>query len=228
MVRYLLCLSLLAAPALAEAAHGTVTFLEGKATRTAARGKPQPLALEGRVEQGDTVQTLADTRLELTMPDGSKVRLGPNSKLVLEKAEFREEGRNFKARLFFGSVWSKVASIFGRENDFEIRTERAVAGVRGTIFRVDGHKSKAVLVRVYEGRVAVAGQRASDAAVTKGERVQVKGPQQVDRKEWERIVTAMMQVRVGADGVVGDPERFSDADEAEDGWAAWNRARDAD
>lgn len=226
MVRYLLCLSLLAAPALADAANGTVTFLEGEATRAPRNGKPQRLSLDAEVAQGDTVETRADTRLEITMPDKSKVRLGPNSRLVLEKAEFREEGRDFKAKLFFGSVWSKVSKVFGAEKNFEIRTERAVAGVRGTIFRIDGPRSKAVMVRVYEGAVAVAGQRASDAKVQKGERIQVKGPQQVDRKQWEKIVTAMMQVKVSADGTPGEPERFDEAEDRKDAWARWNRERD--
>src|SRR5690606_22645859 len=108
-----------------------------KAVRTAPGGKAQPLTLNGEVGQGDVIETRADTRLELTMADRSKVRLGPRSRLVLEQAEFKEEGRDFKARLFFGSVWSKVSQVFGTEKNFEIRTDRAVAGVRGTIFRID-------------------------------------------------------------------------------------------
>ena len=45
----------------------------------------------------------------------------------------------------------------GGEARFEVKTENAVAGVRGTTFRVDAASDKLVVVRVYSGTVAVAG-----------------------------------------------------------------------
>ena len=213
-------------PVSALAASGEVTFLEGTATRAPVKGAKASLKMQGTVEQGDLIQTGPKSRLELTLPDKSIVRLGPSSKLRLDAAAFSDEGREFKATLLLGKVWSKVTGVFGSERNFEVRTERAVAGVRGTIFRVDAAKSKAVLVKVYTGTVAVAGSSMPTSAPPKGERVQVAGPQAVSRQQWEKIVSAMMQVRVGANGVAEEPVRFTEQEEEKDLWASWNRDRD--
>jgi hypothetical protein len=215
-------------PATALAASGEVTYLEGKATRTPQGGGKVALALKSGLEQGDTIETSAGAKLEITLADKSVMRLGPSSKLKLDVTSFSENSREFKATLILGKVWSKVSSIFGSERTFEVRTERAVAGVRGTIFRVDAARSKAVLVKVYTGTVAVAGTGAVPAAAPpKGERVQIAGPQQVSRQQWEKIISAMMQVSVGPDGKPSEPKGFTEQDEAKDAWAAWNRGRDA-
>ncbi len=211
----------------AFAATGEVTFLEGKATRTAPQGAKAALKLKGQVAKGDLIETAAGARLELTLPDKSIVRLGPSSKLRLDEAAFSDEGRDFKATLLLGKVWSKVTGVFGAQRNFEVRTERAVAGVRGTIFQVDAQKTKAVLVKVYAGTVAVGGVTAASAPAPKGERVQVAGPQPVSRQQWEKLVSAMMQVRVGANGVPEEPTRFAEEDVTKDAWAQWNRERDA-
>jgi hypothetical protein len=57
------------------------------------------------------------------------------------------------------------------------------------------------------------------------ERRQVSGPDEISREAWERVVTSMMLVRVGADGVPAEPVAFALA--GEDAWEAWNRERDA-
>lgn len=213
-------------PASALAAVGEVTFLEGSATRAPVKGAKVGLKMKSTVEQGDLIRTGPKSRLEITLADKSVIRLGPSAKLRVDTAQFTDEGRDFKATLLLGKVWSKVTGIFGNDRSFEVRTERAVAGVRGTIFQVNAAKSKAVLVKVYTGTVAVAGSSMPTAAPPKGERVQVAGPQQVSRQQWEKIVSAMMQVKVGADGVPEDPQRFSEKDEEKDAWARWNRERD--
>ena len=230
-MRGTICTLLAAAllPATSMAAAGEVSFLEGSATRTPAdKGKAVTLAMKGSVEQGDLVETGANGKLEITLGDKSVVRLGPASKLRLEEAAFTDTSRSFKGTLLLGKVWSKVTSVFGSERNFEVKTERAVAGVRGTVFRVDADKTKAVTVKVYDGTVAVAGSQATTSApaVKKGERVQVAGPSEVSKKDWEKLVGAMMQVKVSALGEPSEPTKLSEADEAKDAWSAWNRQRD--
>lgn len=240
-----LCAAALAAVALAPRAAtatapvpaGTITFLAGEATR-AAGGATEKLAVGSAVYQGDQVETLKRTRLELKLTDASVLRLGPLSKVDLDAAAFGKsaDDRKVSAKLRVGNVWASVTKALGGEARFEVKTENAVAGVRGTTFRVDASQDKSVVVRVYSGTVAVAagpvprpehGGPGAEPGKPGGkpERRQIAGPQQVTREQWEKIVTGMMQVRVAADGTPSEPEQFALA--GADEWETWNRERDA-
>ena len=224
-----------ATPAPAPPPAGTVTFLAGDATRAAgAAGKAEKLAVGSAVRAGDVLETKRRTRLEVRLTDRSVLRLGPSSRVVVAAAAFGKtvEERSVSAKLLVGKVWANVAKAVGGEARFEVQTENAVAGVRGTTFRVDAATDRSVVVRVYSGTVAVS-QGAlprpehGTAKDGKPERRQVAGPQEVSREQWEKIVTRMMQVRVSAEGVPGEPETFALADPGADEWEAWNRSRDA-
>ena len=88
---------------------------------------------------------------------------------MLEKAEFAAQDRSHVSlTLVVGSVWAKVKKVLaGSDATFEVSAARAVAGVRGTIFRVDATpliagtrppKIRETVVRVAEGKVGVNAQ----------------------------------------------------------------------
>ena len=205
---------------------GTVTFVAGKAT---AGGRMEPLAVGIEVYAGDVLETGRRTRLEVKLADESVLRLGPLSRATVQAASFGAtvEDRKVSAKLVAGQIWANVAKAVGGAARFEVRTENAVAGVRGTTFRVDASKDRSVVVRVYSGTVAVAAGAIPrpEHEGGKPERRQVAGPEEVSRGQWERIVTSMMAVRVSADGTASEPEAFALA--GGDEWEEWNRARDA-
>jgi hypothetical protein len=208
---------------------GTVTFVAGEANRMTSR-RAYRLATGDAIFQGDVVETARRTRIELTLADGSVLRLGPLSRVELDAAAFGKgpDDRKVSAKLRVGNVWANVTRAVGGEARFEVRTENAVAGVRGTTFRVDANYDRSVVVKVYAGAVAVAAgklPRPAHAGGEKPERKQVAGPQEVTRQAWERLVSAMMQVRVAADGTPTEPEKF--AVSKGDEWESWNRDRDA-
>jgi len=203
---------LLAAPA--WAAVGQVTALEGKAVRVPKAGGEQALAVGVPVELEDTVRTAADSSLKLALTDGTALALGPDSELVFDVAEFAGQERGaFSARLVLGQFWAKVKkAAAGSTSRFEVKAGRAVAGVRGTIFRVDATplvagsrppKIRETLVRVLEGKVGV------DAEIRKakgqptpapGPRHEVPGPTEVTADEWEKRfveLQAKQQVSIG-------------------------------
>ena len=221
------------APAKGAAAAGKVTFLAGDATRTAGH-EPEKLAMGAPVYQGDVLATQRRTRLEVTLADGSVVRLGPTSKAEVQAAAFGKtvDQRNVSAKLLVGKVWANVAKAVGGDQRFEVKTENAVAGVRGTTFRVDAANDKSVVVKVYSGTVAVASgpiprpEHQGAEKPGKPERKQIAGPQQVTREQWEKIVTNMMEVRISSDGVPSEPEKFALASPGKDEWEEWNRSRD--
>lgn len=210
---------------------GTVTFLAGEATRTAG-GKAEKLAVGSAVRAGDLLETARRSRLEVRLGDESVLRLGPLSRARVEEASFGASAADRKvgAKLLVGKIWANVAKAVGGEARFEVRTENAVAGVRGTTFRVDAATDRSVVVKVYSGTVAVAGGRVPrpEHGGAKPERRQVAGPQEVSREQWEKIVTSMMQVRVSAAGVSTEPEAFALAKAGGDEWEEWNRSRDGE
>ena len=218
-----------AAPGVPSA--GTITFLDGEASRLAG-GTSARLEKGAAVFQGDVIETARRTRVELTLVDRSVLRLGPLSRVELDAAAFGKgaDDRRVSARLRVGNVWAHVTRALGGEARFEVKTENAVAGVRGTTFRVDASKDKSCVVKVYAGSVAVAAgplpRPQHGAAGAAGEaRQQVPGPSEITRSQWERIVTSMMQVKVAADGRAAEPETFALAEADE--WETWNRERDA-
>ncbi|HUB09809.1 MAG TPA: FecR family protein [Myxococcales bacterium] len=217
--------ALLSGTALAEGA-ATVSFLTGSARRTHA-GQTSALAMGGSVAAGDEVATGTASRLELTLADRSVVRLGPSSKLTLREAELSSDGaKKFSAKLLLGKLWAKVASTLGGESHFDVETDNAVAGVRGTTFRVDAHHDRSVLVRVYAGAVAVAAANRLPMMAHASTRQEVAGPTEVDKHTYEKLVARMMQVHVSAAGELGEPESFTAESEAKDRWVAWNEQRD--
>jgi len=218
----------LAPAARADDNSAKVSYLDGKASVTTG-GKTGALAKGATVHENDVIETQPGAKVELEMKDGSVVRVGPASKLELKAAHFGDTGeKSFSAKLMFGRVWSKVSGLIGKESKFEVETDNAVAGVRGTTFRIDAKADKSMLVRVYAGSVAMApgGQLALKKPPEKGKRVQVAGPGQVTLKEWEKIVGKMMQMAVNADGSPSDPVAFKPEDDKGDEWASWNQMMD--
>lgn len=211
-------LGLLLAPALAFASVGKVSVLEGNAHRQPGEGEKQKLAVGSEIELNDVIVVGKESNLKLTLTDGSMLMLGAESELKIDEANFKgQEREGFSATLLFGKAWAKVTkALSGSNAKFEVKTDRAVAGVRGTIFRVDAVKlaraatatglAKRVTVNVVEGRVAVEAT-VKKAAVAqkkpkKGERVLVQGPQEISLEEWEKKFVELQRnqsVTVGMD-----------------------------
>ena len=217
----LLCSAVMLVGALALADVGKVAQLDGSATRKGKDGTSEELHKDVAIQLGDTIE-VGKGFLKIELTDGSVLALSDKSKLVINEAEFEgQERKGFSALLSAGSLWTKVKKAIGGAK-YEVQTERAVAGVRGTIFRVDadalvkankgkGQARKASIVRVVEGAVNVRPSaevaKASKAqikkpAAPKGPRVQVAGPQEVSEEKWEEIFVDLQknqQIIVGVD-----------------------------
>ncbi len=205
-------LVLLASFAFAEV--GKVATLEGDASRIPKGGTAQPLKVGAALELGDSIVVKGHLKFELN--DGSVIILAPGSTLEITEAEFEgQERKGFLGLLKAGSLWTKVKKAVGG-GKFEVSTERAVAGVRGTIFRIDADalvkaaKGKgrrlSTIVRVVEGSVGVKPQpaiaKSLKAQLKKGPRVEVPGPQEVSVEAWEKIFVTLaenQQIVVGVD-----------------------------
>ena len=193
------------------------------------------------VAAGQTVKTGDGARAELTFPDGSIVRVGPNATLKVEGAAFDGKTKEVKveATLVGGQAWAKVAKLVGEDAQFSLKTNNAVAGVRGTVFRVNVDRDEATVVKVYNGAVAVAAPLIAAADSTAG----ATGPIASDRKpiappmkevtiiEFEHLLGKMMSVRIPKGSTVRDaaPVQFTPEEDSkeEPEWVRWNSSRDA-
>lgn len=246
--RFILAVTTMAAIAslpVVAAAEATpkATFIKGDVTAGPVGGALQKVKRGTALAPGSVIKTGEGARAELTFPDGSVVRVGPTSELKLEAAGFDSTTKTVKveAEVVGGKAWAKVATLVGDDAQFKVKTKNAVAGVRGTIFRVNVEQDQATVVKVYNGSVAVGGAPAylgsSDADTEackanpiKCGRKEIAPPMtEVSVKEFEHILGSMMQIRVGAAGVKATaPTAFSTEDDAaaEPEWVRWNRERD--
>jgi hypothetical protein len=215
---------------------GQVSLVEGSASVQRAKGEADvDLKLGDSVYRDDRVRTAEKSRLEIRFHDGSILRLAANTQIKMRYVQRQGQGRKkttsgtlkrkIRVKLILGKLWSLVNRSIGHEEVFSIQTANAVAGVRGTAFQTTYTKAEGTGVKVYKGKVLVS-NKPIYAQESKGkERVQVSGPAQISKQEWNEIVAAAMeQVRVLADGSMGKKMPFTLA--KNDPWESWNLARD--
>lgn len=144
-----------------------VTLLEGKA-ELIKKGmiKAQPLMLGDYIAHGDRISTKKGSRIELKLPDNSLIRFDEFTTFEIVCVEFDKKAkqRNINISMVLGKTWANVSKIFGQRGHFAVSTKTAVAGVRGTIYRVNVEEDNSVLVKVYWGEVGVSSAPRKEAA----------------------------------------------------------------
>ncbi|HLB05951.1 MAG TPA: FecR family protein [Thermodesulfobacteriota bacterium] len=231
ILRYLLIiiLSLPASPSWSSDNTASVSFLEGSAFKSKNGKDWKPLSKGHSLNVGDSVKTGNKSRLELTLPDGSKVRFSENTNFKVEASLFKDEERSFGVKMFLGKVWAKVSKA-KKVSSFEVKTANAVAGVKGTTYRIDVEEDTSSLVRVYDGEVVVGSLPIGiEGKGRKPEYVpgptEVPGPHEVTREEWTYIVKSWQQITISPIGIASKPVSFT-REEDRDEWVAWNQEKD--
>jgi hypothetical protein len=218
-----------------EGGEAKVTLLEGKADLFRKKSDlRQPLSIGNVLRHGDRVTTGEGSRIELGMPDGSFMRFDENTSFDLISIGYEEHAkqRDVKVGLALGKTWAKVAGLAGSRGRFQISAENAVAGVRGTTYRMNVNPDSSVVVKVYWGEVRVSSppkkvdgpHKVSEPTRVEGHHP-VEGPSPVSMQEWTYIVRAMHQITVLPDGTVSKPLRFDPKVDTDD-WVRWNQMRD--
>lgn len=241
MVLLLLCLVPASVPAAPPAAvkisysEARVALLDGAAEISCPEDKlMRSLKVNDTVRAGCEVSTGAGSRIELVLPDKSRIRFAEKSKFKFVQIDRKETGEGAVAvSLSVGKAWSNVRkSLSGKEGKFEISCQNAVAGVRGTIYRMDVATDQSALVKVYDGEVSVAGLRKTQqnvSAVGPPQAVAgptpVSGPKPVSMEQWVYIVKSMQKIHIDADGKAREPESFTEEEDV-DRWTKWNKRRD--
>ncbi len=185
--------------------------------------------------KGDQVKTGPGARMEILLKDGTVLRFADKTHLKLAALQIVPDAgtRDVKVDVVLGRTWANVSKTLGVKSGFEIACENAVAGARGTVYRMNVYEDRSALVRVYDGSVAVSKpvqpvgipSPVGPPAKVEGPKP-IPGPVKVTMEEWVYIVTSMQQIRIGADGLPEKPKSFTVEEDRND-WVDWNRERDA-
>jgi len=215
--------------------EATVSLLTGGAeVQEKAQGAWSGLKIKDRLEEGDRVRTGTGARMELLLPDNSRVRFSGDSEfnVVRMVGGGQATSRDVKVHVALGKAWSNVTQTLGVKGSFEMSCDRAVTGVRGTVYRMNVGKDRSALIRVYDGAVYVTGGgKALEKPKPVGPPTKIDGPKpipgphKVTMEEWTVILKSMQQVRIGADGIPEKPREFTEAEDRDE-WVEWNQARD--
>jgi len=153
--------------ALAKAV-GTVTFKTGNATITRVDKTVSPVAKNAELNAGDTVET-KDGRVQLSLIDGGKVSLQPNTIYKINKYEFsgKEDGTEYAFTELIKGGLRTVSGLVGHKNRdrYQLKTTAATIGIRGTEFTVN-FNDNILLMTTNHGSVDVCNQAGCLNAIT--------------------------------------------------------------
>ncbi|WP_246239443.1 FecR family protein [Paenibacillus anseongensis] len=144
--------------AVVSALSGEVTVKKGGGSKTYDAYESMSL------NQGDTVYTGASSSVTLNLSNGdADVTLGENAEINVSDLNTSDGNKKSKLKVWAGSLWVKVKSLAGSNDEFEVETPTAVMGVRGTQFYV--------MVDPVTGaiKMAVGAGKVSASTVTTGE-----------------------------------------------------------
>ncbi|MBD0381098.1 FecR family protein [Paenibacillus sedimenti] len=134
-----------------------ITSLSGEVTVKKGGGSKTYDAYENMsLNQGDTLYTGTDSSVTLNLSNGdADVTLGDNAELNVSDLNTSDGNKKSKLKIWAGSMWVKVKSLAGSNDEFEVETPTAVMGVRGTQFfvGVDPRSGKAKMA-VGAGKVS--------------------------------------------------------------------------
>lgn len=107
--------------------RGDASIVRGATTRVARPDAP--------VCPGDRIVTGARSVVELQFPDGTRITVGKDSELAIERWQERRLRRNEAAfKLVRGAFRAVTGKLAERRHRMEIRTPIATIGIRGTDF----------------------------------------------------------------------------------------------
>ena len=209
---------------------GTVTFMIGDVFVSPDKTTWVNADFDMKIYQGDQIRTEAESRCEITLEDGTIVRMDENSFQQFEKCITSKTGKEVSLFLSTGKMWLNARKILAKSDSFKVRTNKAVCAIRGTKFRVDTNDDQ-TRISVHKGVVATWSslfdkpKPEPDASILKP--VPIAGPHPVSMEKWVEIVKAFQQITIDSNGKY-EKKDFNINSIMEDQWIRWNMTRDDD
>jgi hypothetical protein len=139
------------------AMSGVFMVVKGEVKVIAKSGPSQAAKVGTKVSEGDTIESGPESRAKIVMQDKNVFNISPDSRLVIEKYQNDQSGKNVELKVDFGKVRASVEQKYdGDKFQFNIKTPTAVAGVRGTDFITSYNPTTRVSeILTFSGMVAV-------------------------------------------------------------------------
>ncbi len=121
-----------------EPGNAIVVMVSGKVTAISTDKQPMVLKVGSHLTEGMQIETANNSFLTLGLSDASRVSVPSNSRIrlsILRVARYTRSPRT-EITILRGKVESRISPLAPSMGRYEIRTPLAMAGVRGTHFRV--------------------------------------------------------------------------------------------
>jgi len=185
MKRLTVAVAILLAGVIASHAANITSFAGKPEVFKSVNGRTHPAVKGMMLSASDTITCDKNSRAEIRLDGGHRIKIWPGSKVSLEKIS----GGETNITLIMGRVRSWVKKLRAKEK-FQVKTPVAVCSVRGTDFSVEVGEGDKVRVEVYEGKVAAAEeQTGSEVMVKAGEYTAIEAnkppeePKSLDEKK---------------------------------------------
>lgn len=191
------------------------------------QGEWKVLNLGDQVKVKDIIRTGMDARVEISLGKKRAFRIGQASEVELPELSEDKEDLKTRVKLILGRLWGGLLTPLRKseKEKFEVQTETAVLGVKGTQFGVEYDKeSQASTLSVISGTVAAEPPKSAQAPVEVAGPREIAPPQEVSRGEWMLLVSRDQKVVI----IPGEPPRvepLTDEDKADE-WIQFNLERD--
>ncbi len=151
-------------PLAALASAGKVVIAQGEVYALDANNEQRTLARRSDVDEGDTLVTGADGRLQIRFNDNAVLALSPDSRLRISEYHSRDAGNDEEQvlmDLLAGGFRTITGSIGSTDRDaYQVRTPNASIGIRGTHYEAVLAESS-LLLGVYDGGIVVSNESGS-------------------------------------------------------------------
>ena len=138
------------------------------------RGDDYYAAAQGvEVDENDIIETGANAAAQIEMKDGSVLKLGANSRLLVSDYRLDPDGNVLSAGLDVLSGWLRfaVAKLHGSDTHYDISTPTMTIGIRGTEGVIDAANEQGSLY-LEKGAVAVHAADAGSVPVGAGQYIE--------------------------------------------------------
>jgi len=213
----------------------TVSYFYGKVNLKEPPQEWNKAQLDQAVKEGEWLKTEIESRCELSIIDGTVIRIDENTNLQVEGLEVEGDPiLKVKLSVPIGRIWTNVKKL-SRGSKFNVKNPVVVAGVRGTVYSMDVLPDSSARIKVYKGKVAVSNEPLKNRMEQKqgfGEVKQVPGPHQVQGphkvslERWLVVVKAQQEMWISKAGKYNVKPFSIKKDIKKNEWTKWNMERD--